>query len=63
VARLLVAALRNHDAIRVLSEWAAAGMPAASAEELRRMGAGADAAEVLSLARRGMSNAPASVPR
>ena len=63
VARLLVAAHRNHDAIRVLSEWAAAAMPAASAEELRRMGAGADAAEVLSLARRGMSNAPASVPR
>ena len=42
VARLLVAAHRNRDAIRVLSEWASA-MPAAAARELRRMGADADA--------------------
>jgi hypothetical protein len=52
VARLLVAAHRDHDAVRVLSEWATA-MPAAAAEELRRMGAEVDAAEVLSLAKRG----------
>ena len=52
VARLLVAADRSHDAVRVLSEWAPA-MPAATAGELRRMGADADAAEVLTLARRG----------
>ena len=52
VARLLVAAHRDYDAVRVLPEWAAA-MPAATATELRRMGADADAAEVLALARRG----------
>jgi TonB family protein len=52
VARLLVAAHRNHDAVRVLSEWAPA-MPAAAAGELRRMGAAPDAAEVLRLSRRG----------
>jgi hypothetical protein len=52
VARLLAAAHRNHDAVRVLSEWAPA-MPAAAAGELRRMGAAADAAEVLRLSRRG----------
>ena len=52
VARLLVAADRSHDAVRVLSEWAPS-MPAAAAEELRRIGANADAAEVLALANRG----------
>ena len=52
VARLLVAAQRRHDAVRVLSEWAPT-MPAATAGELRRMGADADAAEVLALANRG----------
>ncbi len=52
VARLLVAAHRSHDAVRVLSEWAPA-MPAAAAGELRRMDADADAAEVLELANRG----------
>ena len=52
VARLLVAADRSHDAVRVLSEWAPT-MPAAAAEELRRMGAGADASEVQTLANRG----------
>ena len=52
VARLLVAAHRNHDAVRVLSEWAPA-MPAAAAGELRRMGAVADATEVLRLSKRG----------
>jgi TonB family protein len=52
VARLLVAADRRHDAVRVLSEWAPT-MPAAAAGELRRMGANADATEVLTLARRG----------
>jgi TonB family protein len=52
VARLLRAAARGHDAIRVLSEWAPV-MPAAAAGELRRMGADADAAEVLALAQRG----------
>jgi hypothetical protein len=52
VARLLVAADRSHDAVRVLSEWAPT-MPAAAAEELRRIGANADAAEVLALANRG----------
>ena len=51
VARLLVAAHRNHDAVRVLSEWAPA-MPAAAAGELRRMGADAEATEVLALSRR-----------
>ena len=52
VARLLVAAQRRHDAVRVLSEWAPT-MPAAAAGELRRMSADADAAEVLALANRG----------
>jgi hypothetical protein len=51
VTRLLVAAGRNHDAVRVLSEWAPT-MPAAAAEELRHMGAEADATEVLALAKR-----------
>jgi TonB family protein len=51
VARLLVAAHRTADAIRVLSEWAPT-MPAATAEELRRMGAGPSATEVLALSRR-----------
>ena len=48
MVRLLVAAHRSHDAVRVLSEWAPA-QPAAAAAELRRMSA-ADAAEVLALA-------------
>jgi TonB family protein len=52
VARLLVAAHRTADAIRVLSEWAPT-MPAATAEEFRRLGAGPSATEVLSLAERG----------
>ena len=52
VARLLVAAQRKHDAVRVLSEWAPT-MPAAAAGEFQRMGADADAAEVLALASRG----------
>jgi hypothetical protein len=52
VARLLAAAHRSHDAVRVLSEWAPV-MPAAAAGELRRMGADADAMEVLTLAKRG----------
>ena len=47
-----MAAERSHDAVRVLSEWAPT-MPAAAAGELRRMGADADAAEVLALAKRG----------
>jgi TonB family protein len=51
VGRLLVAAHRSHDAVRVLSEWAPT-MPAAAAQELRRMGADADATAVLALARR-----------
>ncbi|HLK88280.1 MAG TPA: TonB family protein [Polyangia bacterium] len=51
VARLLAAAHRNHDAIRVLSEQASS-MPTATAQELRRMGDGASAAEVLALTRR-----------
>jgi TonB family protein len=51
VARLLVAAHRGHDAVRVLSEWAPA-MPAAAAGELHRVGANADAREVLALAKR-----------
>jgi len=48
VARLLVAAGRNHDAIRVLSERAAEA-PESVAGELRRIGAEKDAAEVLEL--------------
>jgi hypothetical protein len=51
VARLLVAAHRSHDAVRVLSEWAPV-MPAAAAGELRRMDADADATEVLRLSNR-----------
>ncbi len=51
MARLLAAAHRSHDAIRVLSEQASS-MPTATAQELRRMGDGASAAEVLALTRR-----------
>jgi hypothetical protein len=51
-ARLLAAAGRRDDAIRVLSERAVAD-PAEIAAELRRMHAGAEAAMVLSLAARG----------
>jgi hypothetical protein len=51
VARLLDAAQRRHDAVRVLSE-AARDQPDAIAGELRRMGADADAAEVLALKQR-----------
>jgi TonB family protein len=51
VARLLDTAQRRHDAVRVLSE-AARAEPDAVAGELRRMGADADAAEVLALKQR-----------
>ena len=51
VARLLELAKRHDDAIRVLSEAARDNAPTIAAE-LRRMGAAADADEVLALARR-----------
>jgi hypothetical protein len=51
VARLLDASKRHHDAVRVLSESAAAS-PQLVAAELRRMHAETDAAEVLRLAKR-----------
>ena len=51
VTRLLEVAKRHRDAVRVLTESAAA-YPAAVAAELRRMGGDADAAEVLRLAKR-----------
>jgi TonB family protein len=51
VARLLEIARREQDAIRVLSERAAA-VPDAIAQELRRMGAASDAAEVRALTKR-----------
>ncbi len=51
VARLLDGAQRRRDAVRVLSE-AARDQPDAIAGELRRMGADADAAEVLALKQR-----------
>jgi TonB family protein len=52
VARLLVAAKRDRDAVRVLSESAQAE-PAKIAAELRHMNAAAAATEVLALAKRG----------
>lgn len=52
VARLLTAAHADRDAVRVLFEGAS-DMPLATAEELRSMGAEADAAEVLTVAKRG----------
>jgi len=52
IARLLADADRERDAVRVLSEHAPADREAIGAE-MRRLGADADAAELLSLARRG----------
>jgi hypothetical protein len=52
IARLLAAAGRTRDAIRILSERAAPAAEAMAAE-LHRLGADADAAEVRRLARRG----------
>ena len=52
VARLLDAANRRQDAVRVLSERAAAE-PGTIAAELRHLGVEADAEEVLALAKRG----------
>jgi hypothetical protein len=49
VARLLDASKHHHDAIRVLSERAAATAPSIAAE-MRRLNAGGDATEVLRLA-------------
>jgi hypothetical protein len=51
IARLLAAAGRTRDAIRILSERAAVA-PEAMAAELHRLGADADAAEVRALFRR-----------
>jgi Vault protein inter-alpha-trypsin domain/von Willebrand factor type A domain len=52
VARLLTAAHRERDAVRVLSEHAPSDREAIGAE-MRRLGADADAAELVSLAERG----------